>query len=482
MNYINRFIGIFVISLLIISLRVTATSAQSFIIDMKRDSMLHKSTVQDKHFEKVEQNQTYNIKKLFREDVLKKSMILPYPKLTAQTWHEHSEEAYWDTLSQKYIFMTRYYYAYDQNDNQKGYLLQGYNNGNWINDYRMLSNYDINNHVLDETEQLWTGSTWQNFTLIKYNYDNSGKLKQKTAQYWLDSLWVNDSQLINTYDSVGNVKEELYLFWNGVQWQNDGKIEYEYDASGKRITQTALDWFFQVWVNYSKSLFKYDPEGHLIKETDQDWNGSSWINSYLFEYKFGSNNEWSEWTLSTWYSTEWGLYYHILFNYDSVNRRTKLNGQYWDAANTKWINDYRYLLTYDSNDNAIEVSEQNWNKDIWVNYFRTQNFYTSTRPGELPTPIERNNIEIPIHASLYQNYPNPFNPATQIRYDLNTPGLVHLDIYDVTGKIVARLINSFQASGSHFITFRANNLSSGVYFYRLQEGNNIITKKMLLIK
>ncbi|MGQ9805656.1 MAG: T9SS type A sorting domain-containing protein [Chlorobiales bacterium] len=83
---------------------------------------------------------------------------------------------------------------------------------------------------------------------------------------------------------------------------------------------------------------------------------------------------------------------------------------------------------------------------------------------------------------LEQNYPNPFNPTTTIRYQLPVSSTVSLIIYDVLGKEVATLVKGRQEAGSYNLNFNASNLASGVYFYRLQAGNFVQTKKMILVK
>lgn len=91
---------------------------------------------------------------------------------------------------------------------------------------------------------------------------------------------------------------------------------------------------------------------------------------------------------------------------------------------------------------------------------------------------------------LEQNYPNPFNPTTTIRYQLPVSSTVSLIIYDVLGKEVATLVKGRQAAGSYTYTFNASNLSSGIYFYRLQSSatigasssTSVQTQKMMLVK
>jgi|GEM_PF-1294658 len=101
---------------------------------------------------------------------------------------------------------------------------------------------------------------------------------------------------------------------------------------------------------------------------------------------------------------------------------------------------------------------------------------------ETATNIVDDFNEIPAELSLNQNYPNPFNPTTQITFALPENSDVRLDVYNITGQRVASLVNQPMSAGSHSITFDASGLSSGIYFYRLQNGTNILTRKMTLLK
>lgn len=84
---------------------------------------------------------------------------------------------------------------------------------------------------------------------------------------------------------------------------------------------------------------------------------------------------------------------------------------------------------------------------------------------------------------LGQNYPNPFNPSTTIDYSIAQKLLVNLKVYDVLGREVAVLVNnSLKPTESYSEVFTANNLPSGVYFYRLTAGEFYQTKKLILFK
>jgi len=84
--------------------------------------------------------------------------------------------------------------------------------------------------------------------------------------------------------------------------------------------------------------------------------------------------------------------------------------------------------------------------------------------------------------SLSQNYPNPFNPTTTIQYGIPKDEFVKLTVYDVTGREVATLVDSYQNQGSYDVTFNANSLASGIYFYKLNAGGKQFINKMLLMK
>jgi hypothetical protein len=90
---------------------------------------------------------------------------------------------------------------------------------------------------------------------------------------------------------------------------------------------------------------------------------------------------------------------------------------------------------------------------------------------------------VPKQYSLYQNYPNPFNPSTLIRYQLPVKSKVTLRIFNVLGEEVKTLMNGeVQEAGIESVSFNADALPSGVYFYRLQAGTFLDVKKMLLVK
>jgi len=123
-----------------------------------------------------------------------------------------------------------------------------------------------------------------------------------------------------------------------------------------------------------------------------------------------------------------------------------------------------------------------WSADIFTNYYKTligcelNGIVYGTLTDVPSEPYQINKY------SLKQNYPNPFNPATNLSYSITQPGLVTLKIYDVLGTEIETLVNEEKPTGTYELNWNAANLPSGVYFYRLQAGSFVQTRKMILLK
>jgi 1,4-alpha-glucan branching enzyme len=98
------------------------------------------------------------------------------------------------------------------------------------------------------------------------------------------------------------------------------------------------------------------------------------------------------------------------------------------------------------------------------------------------TAVDYSDSDLPLAVALNQNFPNPFNPATTISYELPRAVHVELQVYNVLGQRVAILVNEHQQAGTYTVNFDASRLSSGTYFIRMQAGEYILTRKMMLVK
>jgi len=98
------------------------------------------------------------------------------------------------------------------------------------------------------------------------------------------------------------------------------------------------------------------------------------------------------------------------------------------------------------------------------------------------TGIKNAKGEVPNGYYLQQNYPNPFNPTTTISFSLPSKSFASLKVFDLIGKEVATIVTEELSAGSYSRQWNASNISSGIYFYRLQAGVYTETKKLILVK
>ncbi len=177
------------------------------------------------------------------------------------------------------------------------------------------------------------------------------------------------------------------------------------------------------------------------------------------------------------------LYYRTRFSNDTlvsgafITDTTGLiltNNEY---ANT----DYSLLrkITYINPGNIFFTGSSNHITSYIENLFVVKTDSTLYAP-----PVSVKNISriIPGYFYLGQNYPNPFNNSTQITFGIKKKGIYKLTVYDVTGKLVDEFFNQNLEPGEYKTDFNAEKLSSGIYFYRLESGSTIITKKFVLLK
>ena len=131
-----------------------------------------------------------------------------------------------------------------------------------------------------------------------------------------------------------------------------------------------------------------------------------------------------------------------------------------------------YVCTVDiDGDDTLDVIATGWDANDLIWY-----------ENDIINDVEPLINIIPTHYELSQNYPNPFNPVTTINYQIPEISFVTLKVYDVLGDEIETLVNEEKQAGTYELTWYAENLPSGVYFYRLQAGDFIQTKKMVLMK
>ncbi len=205
-------------------------------------------------------------------------------------------------------------------------------------------------------------------------------------------------------------------------------------------------------------VYKYDGAINqtgpfLLRSSD---SGNQWKsklfapNTSITDMFFANVNE-------GWLLSSTGSIYHLTNNFNTIDS-TQLSMSRFDFINNR--------ASFGINEKNIYKSNDGWKS--------FENLLTITS-------VESENIST-IQFKLSQNYPNPFNPKTTISYSVNRNGKVNLQLYNILGVKVRTLVNEFKTVGSYSYDLNMSGLASGIYIYKLSNGVNTISKKLVYIK
>jgi photosystem II stability/assembly factor-like uncharacterized protein len=143
---------------------------------------------------------------------------------------------------------------------------------------------------------------------------------------------------------------------------------------------------------------------------------------------------------------------------------------------SQWVTERQLVTSFGSEENL-------WGIDFAGNSTAyVSGYYGTIYRLDITSTVGVTGNTTPLVYSLNQNYPNPFNPSTVINFTIPEAQVVKLRVFDVLGREVAQLVNTKMNAGSYDIEWNAKNITSGVYFYKLEAGNYTDVKKMILVK
>ncbi len=331
------------------------------------------------------------------------------------------------------------------------------------------------------------------------------------------SDWMAWAFIINT--QTGGASSDSWS--RNITYNHSNKPDY--DARGTFGGYAEIHtWNGSSWTGYSglaasefgENITGSDQNGWVEIRVPQSTLGSPLVSDVEF-YITGNNNEhgsfdacpnddnatgWNDPTILSNYAPEIPLPVELISFAASVRGKdVKLN---WQTSAE--ISNYGFEIERDLSSNS---SIQGWTKIGFVNGHGNSNSlknYSFTDRDVLngcysyrlkqidaggnfvySQTVEATVNNLPTQFELLQNYPNPFNPSTVIKYSLPSKEFVHLRVFNVLGNEIAKLVDEVQEAGNYTIKFDAakiNNTTSGIYFYRLEAGSFIDSRKMTLVK
>ena len=320
------------------------------------------------------------------------------------------------------------------------------------------------------------------FATIKYNsigqqqwvkrYNGPANRSDRASSMAID----NSSNVYVTGTSYGDTTD---ADWATIKYNSDGVVQWIaiYNGSLNSLdspNKIIIDDLCNVYVTGSGSYNSGDGEDF----TTIKYNSSGeeqWISTFNGQNTFRDvSNSIALDGMDNVYIT--GRTWVTQLDYDFATIKYNASGQ------EQWVaiyngpadgDDWASSIATDVSGNAYVTG---WSEGVGSGYDFATIKYSST------TGVKTYLDEFPSNYVLRQNYPNPFNPITKIKFQIPDFGFVTLKVYDVLGNEISKLVNNENQLGRYEVKFDATNLSSGIYFYKLQSGAYTETRKMMLMK
>lgn len=382
-------------------------------------------------------------------------------------------------------------YTYDPDGNMTSHLIETWDSNRWVNSRQHIYTYNYDGNMTSHLIEEWESNNWVNSWRETYVFDSNGNMSSYFSKRWDGTNWVNSWRFSFTYNLNGNRVTYLSEIGNSTQWVNRSQVTYTYNSNENMVSQLTKTWNGSQWSLYERVTYTYDSDGNMTSKFPENWDGSKWVNSNSGStYTYDSNGNMISATYETVDRSHGGqdiFIWRYTYTYDSNGNKISHFSE--TLYNNTWQSDWLYTYTYDDNGDMISGLFESWygDKDGTFRFF--DSFGNSYKYGGLEinvyystiTDVAEEDLNV-LAFTLSQNYPNPFNPSTIISYSIPKSSFVQLKIYDMLGREVASLVDEEQAVGNYKVGFNASNLTSGVYFYRLQSGEFTETKKLILLR
>ncbi len=399
-----------------------------------------------------------------------------------------------------------YHMGFPAENNKGAVVFQSNRSGNWD---IYFSYYDtvswsapvaVASDVMDETNPSivsFINTTNSNF-LIAYKKGNDICLRNLHNGIWLDEVNVtsSDSLVCSSPVLTSLVFLQGYFFLAYQRTTNGTNKSISYH-SVQISPSGALDIGTRVTIyqpNSQDNIRFSNGVNNCILNYDYDTLGTKHFYSAFLE-----GNNYSMWNQTSNYNG---------YNYGGTgSSHGDITSDYPNGYSlVSWINKnndstriFIYQIGFGNNLSKFYVGDSNSetfvntsSKLVFGNMYRVRILWEKIINGRMAliesfrdavlTPIKTISNSVPDKIALFQNYPNPFNPKTIINYQLPKTNYVYMKVYNVLGNEVATLVNEKQNAGSYTVEFDGSNLSSGIYFYKLEAEGFTETKRMILLK
>lgn len=369
----------------------------------------------------------------------------------------------------------------------------------------VLSIVDASNYILTNQETIdssngYKGLIRSNKDELYYNIDTKViEFDGSSSPYGISSLIraydclkkiddIDNQSIYNIESTIYSIVEEYLVHINSLNWA-------EHNIRITRMLSLADYYKFLI---ASKSR-DYTLNNSSFENNNVEWELWSWDNinptvsneySYLGDksvHIFDDNSDASKWALTKIDAKPLHQYTASAYVYVKNNRQS-IYLKFFDS-NNNLLSTQRTVKFQNTGFEYISISgiapsnTSYCTVTLYSDWFRlTEGYWDNIDfiDNGVTIPKVRNSI---VDSNVdFNSYPNPFNPMSNIEFKVDNYSHVKINVYNMTGELVANIANDFYSTGSHVVVFDAGNLPSGIYIVKANIGNNLITKKITLIK
>ncbi len=382
----------------------------------------------------------------------------------------------------------------------------------WLNDNKVRFSYDeegmiknIYNYGWDDVSELWE----QQMMVMEIIWNEIGLFEKAVYKFYVPDLeeWIPVMELTQTYNDLNHIDGIDYYFLFAEEPELMMSIDFFYDE-----WDFAVEMLYQTYDQEERDTemrlnsFYYDGSQRIQKVIEQyfDNEGNQWEIDYKSEMTYHSNDT-STYDNFQSFIDDFGLYMmgvHVNIFPFMVEQE-----EHYQMGDLGWELVAQTLYQYNDDDLLEMITEQDLLEELWVTVDRELYYYDNLQLSEIVYQWLVDEDLVDGERRLYfmaeassvdeylsslpsiavKNYPNPFNPQTTISFSIPSSSKLELSVFNIKGQRVTILLNEIIESGNHSVSWNGkdddgNELSSGIYFYRLSNGVNTVTGKMLMLK
>lgn len=333
-------------------------------------------------------------------------------------------------------------------------------------DSKMEFSYDASGHMIEEIYFSWDGTAAQWFPSLKqdYTYNSQGDPTVITSYYWDETAndWTTAGKDEYTYNGNRNVVSEIFYIWNPLtnQWMNSAKTENSYNSNSYIALSTRYSWDLMnnLWVNESKDEYTYDGNDLLTMEVSSLWNtaGNTWVNDYKDEYTYDSEMNMTVDLAYDWSGTAWTISYKDEYQYNNAYTLNDLILPWYWSQNINESGMWMHM--------PVEYTEYE-GAAFTLSSKATFNYTTVNTTGIAEIKAIQANV-----------FPQPATDQVTFSWPSNIQQPLKVELFNSNGKFIS--IQQVENNGKVSV----QNLSAGLYFYRLLENNNTLYSGKLSVR